>query len=307
MRMPASIARCWRSFDLAGAADRPACAGVTERLKRVDRAAAGLHRADAAGAPVRHARPPVRRPGRAERHYRRRWTELRRTAIRSTTRTSAMPAPANSLTSSAPNGPATSRSTTRQVLSGREAASRRSSRYSRAASRSSSAARSDAAIEVAGKHADVFALWGETYEQVRDVTARVRAAAAKHGRPTPRFSLSVRPILADTEEKAWTKAEAILERATALQDQTGYRQPATATRPRAPSGCWRRRTRARASTSGCGPRSQSSPAPTATPPRWSARPSRSPRSSLDYYDLGISHFLIRGFDPLSTPSTTAAS
>ena len=66
---------------------------------------------------------------------------------------------------------------------------------------------SDAAIEVAGKHADTFALWGESYAQVRDVTARVRAAAAKHGRPTPRFSLSVRPILADTEEKAWEKAE----------------------------------------------------------------------------------------------------
>src|SRR5260370_2089550 len=85
---------------------------------------------------------------------------------------------------------------------------------------------SDAAIEVAGKHADTFALWGESYAQVRDVTSRVRTAAAKHGRPAPRFSLSVRPILADTEEKAWAKAEEILARATALQDKTGYRKPA---------------------------------------------------------------------------------
>src|SRR5580693_2814897 len=83
---------------------------------------------------------------------------------------------------------------------------------------------SDAAIEVAGKHADTFALWGESYAQVREQTARVRAAAARHGRPTPRFSLSVRPILADTEEKAWAKAEEILARATALQDKTGYRE-----------------------------------------------------------------------------------
>src|SRR5439155_1593793 len=30
----------------------------------------------------------------------------------------------------------------------------------------------------------------------------------------------------DTEEKAWAKAEAILERATALQDKTGHRKPA---------------------------------------------------------------------------------
>src|SRR5438132_6805141 len=57
---------------------------------------------------------------------------------------------------------------------------------------------SDAAIEVAGKHADTFALWGESYAQVRDVTSRVRAAAARSARPTPRFSLSTRPILAET-------------------------------------------------------------------------------------------------------------
>src|SRR5579864_2632289 len=88
---------------------------------------------------------------------------------------------------------------------------------------------SDAAIEVSGKHADTFALWGESYAQVRDVTARVRAAAARHGRPAPRFSLSVRPILAETEEAAWRKADGILERATALQDQTGYRRPNHAT------------------------------------------------------------------------------
>ena len=67
---------------------------------------------------------------------------------------------------------------------------------------------SDAAIAVAGKHADVYALWGETHEQVRELTARVRAAAAQHGREV-RFSLSLRPILAPTEDEAWARAEAI--------------------------------------------------------------------------------------------------
>src|ERR1700721_2891443 len=62
---------------------------------------------------------------------------------------------------------------------------------------------SDAAIEVAGKKPDTFALAGEAYAQVRDVSARVRAAAARLGRPPPRFSLSLRPILSDTEEQAW--------------------------------------------------------------------------------------------------------
>ncbi len=52
------------------------------------------------------------------------------------------------------------------------------------------------------------------------------------------------------------------------------------------------------STSGCGPKSLSSPAPTATPRRWSARRRRWREVFADYYDLGVSHFLIRGFDPL---------
>ena len=67
---------------------------------------------------------------------------------------------------------------------------------------------SDAAIAVAGKHADVYALWGETHAQVRELTARVRAAAAQHGREV-RFSLSLRPILAPTEDEAWARAEQI--------------------------------------------------------------------------------------------------
>src|SRR5262249_28278521 len=45
---------------------------------------------------------------------------------------------------------------------------------------------SDAAIEVAGKHADVFALWGETYDEVRNQLAKVRAACATNGRAAPR-------------------------------------------------------------------------------------------------------------------------
>jgi alkanesulfonate monooxygenase len=45
---------------------------------------------------------------------------------------------------------------------------------------------SEAAIPVAGKHADVYALWGETYDQVRSLVARIRAAAAPFGRQ-PRF------------------------------------------------------------------------------------------------------------------------
>jgi alkanesulfonate monooxygenase len=80
---------------------------------------------------------------------------------------------------------------------------------------------SDAAIRVAGKHADVYALWGEPLDQVRETIARVRAAAAEHGRENHvRFSLSLRPVIAATEEAAWEKAQAILERARGVVTQT---------------------------------------------------------------------------------------
>ena len=157
---------------------------------------------------------------------------------------------------------------------------------------------SDAAIEVAGKHADTFALWGESYAQVRDITSRVHNAAVKHGRPTPRFSLSVRPILADTEEKAWAKAEAILELATRLQDQTGYRKPADG---HATAGA--RRLLALADQ---GKRidkrlwteiAQLTGANSNTT-ALVGTPEQVAEVFGDYYDLGISHFLIRGFDPL---------
>jgi alkanesulfonate monooxygenase len=157
---------------------------------------------------------------------------------------------------------------------------------------------SDAAIDVAGKHADTFALWGESYAQVRDQTARVRAAAARHGRPAPRFSLSVRPIIADTEEKAWAKAQAILEQATALQDKTGYRKPADG---HATAGARRLLAIAEqgsrvdkrlwteiAKLTGA---NSNTTALVGTPEQVA-------EVFGDYYDLGISHFLIRGFDPL---------
>jgi alkanesulfonate monooxygenase len=157
---------------------------------------------------------------------------------------------------------------------------------------------SDAAIEVAGKHADTFALWGESYAQVREQTARVRDAAAKHGRAAPRFSLSVRPIIADTEEKAWAKAEAILARATALQDKTGYRKPADG---HATAGA--RRLLALADQgervdkrlwTGIAKLTGANSNTTALV----GTPEQVAEVFGDYYDLGISHFLIRGFDPL---------
>ncbi|MCT7318829.1 LLM class flavin-dependent oxidoreductase [Ralstonia sp. CHL-2022] len=155
---------------------------------------------------------------------------------------------------------------------------------------------SDVAVEVAGKHADVYALWGESLDQVRDLTTRVRAEAAKHGRSI-RFSVSFRPILADTEDAAWARAESILERTRALRVQQGYSRGG----PQQSEGARRLLAAAdqgervdkrlwTAIAKETGGRSNST--------ALVGTPEQVADALLDYYDLGVTTFLIRGFDPL---------
>src|SRR3954465_2336184 len=76
------------------------------------------------------------------------------------------------------------------------------------------------AIRVGGKHADAYAFWGEPLEGIRQRIAEVRAAAAPYARD-PRFSVSLRPIVAETEEEAWAHAEAVLAAARARAAANG--------------------------------------------------------------------------------------
>jgi alkanesulfonate monooxygenase len=157
---------------------------------------------------------------------------------------------------------------------------------------------SETALRVAGKHADVYALWGETQAQVREITARVRAEAARHGRE-PRFSLSFRPILAETEAAAWAKAERILGRIREVrgqaalgaagkgppQNEGSQRLLAAAARGDRPEGrlytAIARETGARGNTTAL-----------------VGTPRQVAEALLEYHALGVSTFLIRGFDPL---------
>jgi alkanesulfonate monooxygenase len=70
---------------------------------------------------------------------------------------------------------------------------------------------SEDAIRVGGRHADVYAFWGEPLAGIRERIAQVTASAAAAGRRIDRFSVSLRPIVADTEEEAWARAREILE------------------------------------------------------------------------------------------------
>jgi alkanesulfonate monooxygenase len=84
---------------------------------------------------------------------------------------------------------------------------------------------SNDAISMAASQADVFALWGESRDDVRELIGRVRDAARAVGR-TIRFSVSFRPILAETETLAWERAEQIRQRALAVAQSVNFTRPA---------------------------------------------------------------------------------
>jgi len=155
---------------------------------------------------------------------------------------------------------------------------------------------SEAAIPVAGKHADVYALWGESLDQVKELTTRVRAEAATHGRQV-RFSVSFRPILAATEGAAWDRAENIRQETRRLRVQAGYARGG----PQQSEGARRLLAAAEKGTrvdkrlwtaiaQETGARSNST--------ALVGTPEQVADALLDYHDLGVTTFLIRGFDPL---------
>ncbi len=155
---------------------------------------------------------------------------------------------------------------------------------------------SAAALQVAGKHADVFALWGESLEQTRETIAAVRAEAARHGREIE-FSVSFRPIIAATEEAAWAKAETILGTARQRIERSG---PVIANKPQSVGAQRLLDTVAKGERvderlwtgiAGLVGGGHNSTALVGTPEQVAD-------ALLAYYDLGVKTFLIRGFDPV---------
>jgi len=159
---------------------------------------------------------------------------------------------------------------------------------------------SDAAVRVAAKHADVYALWGESLAQVRETVNAVTAAAARQGRQSKiKFSLSLRPILAATEAEAWAKAQRILEQAKALQATSPiYGKPT-----QAPQNVGSQRLLAAAAQGKVVDKRLWTEIAALTGAKGNSTalvgtPEQVTESLLEYYDAGISTFLIRGFDPL---------
>jgi alkanesulfonate monooxygenase len=67
------------------------------------------------------------------------------------------------------------------------------------------------AVRVGAEHADVYAVWGEPLSGFRERIDQIQSAAAEHDRKL-RFSVSLRPIVADTEEEAWARGREILKK-----------------------------------------------------------------------------------------------
>ena len=162
---------------------------------------------------------------------------------------------------------------------------------------------SDAAIAVAGKHADIYALWGEPLSGARETIDKVRAAATPYGRADDiRFTLAFRTVVAETEDKAWENAAAILEQVkanTARVGGNGEKLPSNVGSVRLREAANRGKVLDKrlwtevAAASGAGGNSTA----------LVGTPAQVAEAILDYYDLGISNFLVRGFYPTSDTVT----
>jgi alkanesulfonate monooxygenase len=151
---------------------------------------------------------------------------------------------------------------------------------------------SDAAIRALAPHVDVYMLWGEPLKDTARFMDRVRGEAALSGR-SPTFSLSTRPILAATEGAAWDRARAILDRvlinrsgapAPTRQNVGSQRLLQAAAEAEVHDTClW---TSLAAATGASG----NSTALVGTPETVA-------KAMLEYYKLGATSLLIRGYDP----------
>lgn len=158
---------------------------------------------------------------------------------------------------------------------------------------------SDAAIAVAGKHADIYALWGEPLDGTRETIAKVRAAAIQNGRSPDdiRFTLAFRTIVAETEDQAWSNAADILSKVKAgvarQAGGNGEKLPANVGSIRLREAAKRGKVLDKrlwtevAEASGAGGNSTA----------LVGTPEQVAEAILDYYDAGISNFLVRGFYP----------
>ncbi len=152
---------------------------------------------------------------------------------------------------------------------------------------------SDAAVRALAPQLDVYMLWGEPLKDTAVFMDRVRRAAAGAGR-VPTFSLSTRPILAATEGAAWDRARAILDRVLAARGGAGAA-------PKRQNIGSQRLLRAAAEAE-LHDTCLWTPLAVATGAQGNSTalvgtPETVAKALLEYYKLGATSLLIRGYDP----------
>jgi alkanesulfonate monooxygenase len=162
---------------------------------------------------------------------------------------------------------------------------------------------SEAAYRVGGKHADVFALWGEPLAETAEQIASVRAAATAAGRrQAPGISVSFRPILAPTEELAWERAHRILEvtQGNGAAFRSSWRRPGVG--GDSPQNRGSQRLLEAARRGDLHDRALWTPLASATGAAGNSTalvgtPETVAQALLDYIDIGVTTILTRGYDP----------
>lgn len=153
---------------------------------------------------------------------------------------------------------------------------------------------SDAAYHVAVRHTDLYALWAEPYALIEERINKLRRIADEHKVTAPRVSMSVRLIIGPTDKQAWEKAYGIVEQ---LKQNTqsqinGRGHSGGAQRQLAIASEGERHDSALfmgTSTAIGGGTDSTSLVGT---------PEIILDSLLKYYDLGVTTFLSRGYEPL---------
>nr|WP_174505278.1 LLM class flavin-dependent oxidoreductase [Acinetobacter sp. Marseille-Q1620] len=158
---------------------------------------------------------------------------------------------------------------------------------------------SDVAYDIAVRHADLYALWGEPISGVKEQINKLKNAAEKANKPRPNVSLSVRLIIGATEELAWQRAEKILsdiQKNPLFQNNgsvTGHQIKSTGSQ------------RLLAAAQQADHHDKALWMPTATAvgaygdtTALVGTPDTIIESLLNYIDLGVTTFLNRGYDPV---------
>lgn len=157
---------------------------------------------------------------------------------------------------------------------------------------------SEIANTIGGLYADVYALWGEPLEAIKQQIATIRNVNPQRVTPLE-FSLSVRPIIDTTETSAWEKAHHILERVK--QSMGNQIIPGESSRPQSTGS---RRVLDHALTQDTFDKRLWMPIALASGASGSTTalvgtPNQVADALIEYYKLGCSKFIIRGFDPLT--------